>query len=166
MAAFLLVNGRLDREGIFTTAIGQGVIDLWEGNNVNMNHTDRYQQLDKVVTILCILVGCLGIIFSILLLRNVLKFKRKQRFWASLKGKKIFLILFHSLFVTTILILIMVAPKSLLGMNWEFIRVWAPTSVSVLLNSVIATIIIYYIFVFWLITTKKVISLDSNNIHK
>ena len=50
----------------------------------------------------------------------------------------------------------MVTPKFLLGMTWEFIRVWAPTSVSVLYYSVIATIIIYYLFVLWLIITKKV----------
>ena len=42
-------------DSTFTTAIGQGVMDLWEGNNVNFNHTDGYQKLDKVVTILCII---------------------------------------------------------------------------------------------------------------
>ena len=136
-------------------------MDLWEGNHVNLNHTDGYQQLDKVVTFLCMMIGCLGIIFSILLLRNLWKFNRKQRSWASLKGKRIFLLLFHSLFVTAILILMMVAPKSLLGMTWKFIGVWAPTSVSVLLYSVIATIIIYYFYVLWLMITKKVLLLDS-----
>ena len=149
----------------FTTAIGQGVMDLWEGNNVNLNHTDGYQKLDKVVTILCIIIGCVGIIFSILLLRNLWKFNRKQRLWASLKGKRTFLFVLHSLFVTAILILMMGIPKILLGMTWEFIRVWAPTSVSVLYYSVIATIIIYYLFVSWLIITKKVFLLDKNSIH-
>ena len=133
-------------DSTFTTAIGQGVMDLWEGNNVNLNHSDGYQKLDKIVTILCIIIGCLGIIFSILLLRSLWKFKRKQRSWASLKGKRIFLLVFHSLFVAAILILMMVTPKFLLGMTWEFIRVWAPTSISVLYYSVIATIIIYYLF--------------------
>ena len=149
----------------FTTAIGQGVMDLWEGNNVNLNHTDGYQKLDKVVTILCIIIGCVGIIFSILLLRNLWKFNRKQRSWASLKGKRIFLFVLHSLFVTAILILMMGIPKFLLGMTWEFIRVWAPTSVSILFYSVIATIIIYYLYVSWLIITKKMFLLDKNSIH-
>lgn len=149
----------------FTTAIGQGVMDLWEGNNVNLNHTDGYQKLDKVVTILCIIIGCVGIIFSILLLRNLWKFNRKQRLWASLKGKRTFLFVLHSLFVTAILILMMGIPKFLLGMTWEFIRVWAPTSVSILFYSVIATIIIYYLYVSWLIITKKMFLLDKNSIH-
>ena len=56
-------------------------------------------------------------------------------------------------------------PKFLLGMTWEFIRVWAPTSVSILFYSVIATIIIYYLYVSWLIITKKVFLLDKNSIH-
>jgi CubicO group peptidase (beta-lactamase class C family) len=139
----------------FTTAIGQGVIDLWEGNNVNTNHSDSYQKMDQIVTILCIIVVCLGIIFSILLLRSLWKFKIKQRTWVALKGKRIFLLVFHSLFVAAILILMMVVPKILLGMNWEFIRVWAPTSISSFYYSVIATIIIYYLFVLLLIITKK-----------
>ena len=101
----------------FTTAIGQGVMDLWEGNNVNINHSDSYQKLDKIVTILCIIVGCLGLIFSILLLRSLWKLNRKQRTWVALKGKRIFLLVFHSLFVAAILILMMVAPNILLGMN-------------------------------------------------
>lgn len=138
----------------FTTAIGKGVMNLWEGNHVNLNHTDGYQKVDKVVTILWIIIGCLGVIFSILLLRNVWKFKRKQRTWTLLKGKRTFLLVFHSLFVAVILILVMVAPK-IFHMNWEFIRVWGPASISVLYYSGITTIIIYYLFVLGLIATKK-----------
>ncbi|MCM2982791.1 serine hydrolase [Niallia circulans] len=147
-------------DSTFTTVIGQGVMDLLEGNKVNINHSDSYQKLDKIVTILCIIVGCLGIIFSILLLRSSWKFNRKQRTWVALKGKRIFLLVFHSLFAAAILILMIVAPKILLGMNWEFIRVWAPTSISFFYYSVIATIIVYYLFVLLLIITKKIISLD------
>lgn len=139
----------------FTTAIGKGVMNLWEGNNVNLNHTDGYQKVDKVVTILCIIIGCLGVIFSILLLRNLWKFKRKQQTWTLLKGKRTFLFVFHSLFVAVILILVMVAPK-IFNMNWGFIRVWGPASISVLYYSGITTIIIYYLFVLGLITTKEV----------
>ncbi|MDM5250513.1 serine hydrolase domain-containing protein [Lysinibacillus sp. G4S2] len=148
----------------FTTAIGKSVMDLWEGNNVNLDHTDGYQEVDKVLTILCIIIGCLGIIFSILLLRNLWKFKRKQRAWALLKGKRIFLFVFHSLFVAVILILVMVAPK-IFNMNWEYIKVWGPTSISVIYSG-IATIIIYYLFVLWLIITKKVSLLERKYIHK
>lgn len=139
----------------FTTEIGQGVMDLWEGNNPNLNHTDGYQKLDRVVTILCLIIGFLGIVFVILLLRNLWKFKRKQRSWSSLKGKRLFLLIFHSLFVTAIFVLMKIAPKLVLGMTWEFVSVWAPTSVSILYYIIIATIIIYYLFIVWLIITKR-----------
>ncbi|KGR79049.1 serine hydrolase domain-containing protein [Ureibacillus manganicus] len=138
----------------YTTAIGQGVMDLWEGNPVNSNHSDGYQEIDKIVTILCIIVGCLGLIFSSLLLISLWKIKRKQRTWAVLKGMRIFLLVFHSLFVSAILILVMVAPK-ILNMTWDFIKVWGPTSISVFYYCGIATIIIYYLFVLLLILTKK-----------
>ena len=143
----------------FTTAIGKSVMDLWEGNNVSLNHTDGYQKMDKVATILCIIIGCLGVIFSILLLRNLWKFKRKQRVWALLKGKRIFLLVFHSLFAAVIFILVMVAPK-ILNMTWEFIRVWAPTSISTLYYIGIVTLLIYYLYVLGLIITKKVFLLE------
>lgn len=146
-------------DSTFTTVIGQGVMDLWEGNNANINHSDSYQKIDKIVTILCVIVGFLGIIFSILSLRSLWKFNRKQRTLVALKGKRIFLLVFHSLFVAAILILMLIAPE-ILGISWEFIRVWGPTSISVFYYSGIATIIIYYFFVLLLIFTKKVISLD------
>ncbi len=55
----------------------------------------------------------------------------------------------------------MVTPIFLFEMTWGFIRVWAPTSVSVLYYSVIGTIIIYFLYVLWLIITKKVFLLDK-----
>ena len=139
----------------FTTVIGKGVMDLWEGNNVSLNYTDSYQKLDKIITIFCIVIGCLGIIFSILLLRNFWEFKRKKRSRVSVKGKRLFLLLLHSLVVAAILLLLMILPK-ILGMNWGFIKVWAPTSVTVFYYSVITTSIIYYLFVMLLILSKKV----------
>ena len=98
-------------DSTFTTVIGQGVMDLWEGNNININHSDGYQKIDNIVTILCIIVGCLGLLFSLFLLRILWKFNKKQRTLVALKGKRIFLLVFHSLFVATILILVMVAPR-------------------------------------------------------
>ena len=62
----------------FTTVIGRGVMELWEGNNVNANYTDGYQKMDKVITILCMMIGGLGIIFSVFLLRNLWKFKEND----------------------------------------------------------------------------------------
>jgi hypothetical protein len=59
----------------FTTAIGQSVMDLWEGNNVHNNHSDSFQKLDEIVKILCIAVGCLGAFFILLLLRIAWKLK-------------------------------------------------------------------------------------------
>ena len=145
-------------DSTFTTVIGKGVMELLEGNNININHSDSYQKLDKILTILCVIVGCLGIIIIAILLRSLWKFNKRQRTWVALKGKRIFLLVSHSLLVATILIFIMLAPKQLLGMSWEFIKVWAPTSISVFYYSGIAIIIIYYLFVLLLIVTKKVIS--------
>lgn len=138
----------------FTTEIGKGVMDLWEGNNVSLNYTDGYQKMDKIVTVLSILVGCLGTTLSILLLRNIWKLKRKQRVWASMKGKRIFLVAFHSLFTAVIFLFVMAAPK-MLNMTWTFIRVWAPTSVTALYYIGIVTLFVYYFYLLGLMATTK-----------
>lgn len=144
----------------FTTAIGQGVMELWEGNEVNLNHTDSYQQVDNIVTILCILVGCVGVLFSYLFLKTLWKVAKKQRVWTRMKGKKIVLIVLHSLSVAALLTGIMVAPAALLEMTWDFNKVWGPTSVSALYYSLLATGIAYYLFILVRILTRKEMPLD------
>lgn len=148
----------------FTTAIGQGVMDLWEGNDVTNNHSDRYQKLDRFVTILCIVVGCFGLFFILLSIRVMRKLVRKQRIRTSLNVKRILLLSIHTLIVAAILTLVIMFPKILFGYPWTFIKVWAPTTITVLFYSVIATSIIYYLFGLLLIFTKNEIELKKKQI--
>lgn len=149
----------------FTTAIGQGVMNLWEGNNVTNNHSDRYQKLDRFLTILCIAVGCFGLFFIILSLRVMRKLVRKQRIRTSLNVKRTLLLSFHTLISAAILTLTIMFPEILFdGFPWAFIKVWAPTTITVLFYSVLATSIIYYLFGLLLIFTKNNIELNKKQI--
>ncbi|AIQ17665.1 beta-lactamase [Paenibacillus sp. FSL H7-0357] len=140
----------------FTTAIGQGVMDLWEGKEVTNNHSDSYQNLDRIVTIVCIAVGCFGVLFIFLIIRVMVKLARKQRIWTKLNVKRILLLLLHTLIIAAGLTLMIMFPKILLGgLPWAFIKVWAPTTIWVTLCSAIAVCIIYYIFGLMLIFSKK-----------
>lgn len=140
----------------YTTAIGQGVMDLWEGNKVTNNHSDNYQKLDQIVTILCIVVGCFGALFILLSLRIMSQLVRKQRTRISLTRKKILLLSIHTLVVAAILTLTIMFPKILLGgLPWAFIKVWAPTTISVFLHSVLTVSIIYYLCGLLFMLTKK-----------
>lgn len=138
----------------FTTAIGQGVMDLWEGNNVINNHSDGYQKLDQIVTILCFVVGCFGIFFILLSLRIMRKLVRKQRIRTSLNVKRVMLLSINTLLVAAILTLIIMFPK-ISGLPWAFVKAWAPTSISVLVYIIITVSIIYYLFGLLLVFTKK-----------
>lgn len=138
----------------FTTAIGQGVMDLWEGNNAVTNHSDGYQKIDKIVSILCIVVGCFGVLFILLSLRILKKIGRKDRVWTLLNGKRILLFILHTLIVAAIFTFIIILPK-IIGMPWGFIKAWAPTTITVFLYGVITVSIIYYIFGLLLLLTKK-----------
>jgi len=140
----------------YTTAIGQGVIDLWEGKSVNTIHADNFQNLDKTLSLICVIVIGFGMFLIVLLLQSLKKVIKKQRIIVALNMKRALLLVFHSLSVAIIIALIIMFPKVLSGgSNWEFIKVWGPTSITVLFYSVIASSVIYYLVGLVKIFTKK-----------
>ncbi|WP_349294147.1 serine hydrolase domain-containing protein [Lysinibacillus sp. Bpr_S20] len=109
----------------YTTAIGQGVIDLWEGKTINTIHSDIFQNLDKIISLICVVVVGLGMFLSIQLLTTLREIVKKQRIRVSLNRKRTFLLIFHSLSVAIIFALIILFPKLLPEKsNWDFIKVW------------------------------------------
>lgn len=98
----------------FTTAIGQGVMDLWEGKDVTSNPSDSYQNLDRILTIVCLVVGCLGVLFIVLIIRIMVKLAQKQRIWIKLNVKRTLLLVLHTLIIAAGLTLIIMFPKILL----------------------------------------------------
>lgn len=140
----------------YTTAIGQGVMDLWEGKTVNTIHADNLQNLDKMLSLICVIVIGFGMFLSVLLLQSLKKVINKQRMIVALNMKRALLLVFHSLSVAIIIALIIMFPKVLPGgSNWEFIKVWGPTSITVLFYSVIVSGVIYYFVGLVKIFTKK-----------
>lgn len=128
----------------YTTAIGQGVIDLWEGKTINTIHSDIFQNLDKIISLICVVVVGLGMFLSIQLLTTLREIVKKQRIRVSLNRKRTFLLIFHSLSVAIIFALIILFPKLLPEKsNWDFIKVWGPSSITVLLYSVIVSAVLY-----------------------
>ncbi|WP_432760110.1 serine hydrolase domain-containing protein [Lysinibacillus zambalensis] len=140
----------------YTTEIGQGVMDLWEGKTVNTIHADNLQNLDKTLSLICVIVIGFGMFLSVLLLQSLKKVIKKQRIRVALNMKRALLLVFHSLSVAIIIALIIMFPKVLPGgSNWEFIKVWGPTSITVLFYSVIVSSVIYYLVGLVKIFTKK-----------
>jgi len=140
----------------YTTAIGQGVMDLWEGKAVNTSHSDNFQNLDKTLSLICVIVVGLGMFLSILLLTTLKKIVKKQRIIVALNKKRTLFLVIHTLSVAIIFALIIMFPNILLGgSNWEFINVWGPTSITVLFYSVIVSSVIYYLVGLVKIFTKK-----------
>ncbi|GIP18643.1 serine hydrolase [Paenibacillus montaniterrae] len=140
----------------FTTAIAQGVLELWEGHDITRAHTDSYQQIDQIVSMLWIVVvslGALFLLFSLLIIRKLVK---KQRIRAKLNVKRSMLFIAHTLLVAAAITVTVMFPKIMLGgLPWAFIKVWAPTSITVFLYSVIAVSIIFYALGILHIFTKK-----------
>lgn len=140
----------------YSTAIGQGVMDLWEGKTVNTIYSDNIQNLDKTMSLICVIIVGLGMFLSILLLTSLKKVVKKQRIIVALSMKRTLFLVIHTLSVATIFALIMMFPKIFLGgSNWEFINVWGPTSITVLFYSVIVSGVIYYLVGLVKIFTKK-----------
>lgn len=139
-----------------TTAIGQGVMDLWEGKTIDMQHISSYQKLDKIVTIICAIIIAISIIFCYLFVQNIRNLYKKQRSMANLNYKRILLLFAHTIFVTTMLTALFITPNIVLGgLNWTFIKVWAPTSITFLLYSSISASLLYLLIGFLRIGTKR-----------
>ncbi|REK76877.1 serine hydrolase domain-containing protein [Paenibacillus paeoniae] len=139
-----------------TTAIGQGVMLLWEGKKITNTYTDPYQRLDQILTIVCMIGAGLGTIFFVSTLLLVKKLVSRQRIRAPLQGKRLFLLLLHTLIVAGVWTVTIMLPTILLGgSTWSFTFVWAPTSIKVMLYGVIAISFIYYILGLLLCLTRK-----------
>lgn len=139
-----------------TTAIGQGIMDLWKGKTTTPLHTNSYQKLDKIATIISIIIIGISLIFCYFVIKMTSSIYKKQRQLTKLASKRILLLTLHSMLVASMLIAIFLAPEVLLGgLNWAFIKVWAPTSISVLLYSTIWACILYLTWGIILIMTKR-----------
>ncbi|WP_152393274.1 serine hydrolase domain-containing protein [Paenibacillus guangzhouensis] len=140
----------------YTTNIGQGVMALWEGRKAANNHTDVYQKLDQIVSIVCIVGGGFGVMFILSTLILVRKMASRQRIRTSLNVKRLLVLILHTVIVAGVLTVTIVMPKILFsGSPWSFVRVWGPTSFTVLLYEVFAISIIYYVLGVLLCLTRK-----------
>jgi len=140
----------------FTTAIGQGVMNIWEGREAANRHADSYQQLDQILTYMLAAIAAIGVLLLLLSVRVISMTIRKQRINRPLNIKRALWINLHTLSVTIVILFLIKAPKMLLGgVTWGFINVWAPTSVTALFYSLLALSAIYYIYIMLLILTRK-----------
>ncbi|WP_166241324.1 serine hydrolase domain-containing protein [Paenibacillus turpanensis] len=140
----------------FTTAIGQGVMDLYEGRAANSNHADSFQTLDQIVTFLCILIGCIGAVFVFLTIWLITRLAGKKRKWTRITGIRALVLGVHVLIVGSGVFLVLMAPNLLLGgLPWSFIKVWAPTSLTFFLYSFLGCCLIYLIWGLMLLFTKR-----------
>ncbi|MED4653692.1 serine hydrolase domain-containing protein [Bacillus pseudomycoides] len=140
----------------FTTSIGQGVIDLWNGKNISgTQQIDSFQKVDKIATIIFIVTACLSILFIILTIRLIRRLLQKRRNWTLLNKKKFILFLINICVVAGGLLFFLKLPKILLGAPWSFITVWAPVTVTLTMYSFITVIILYSIYTTLMFFTKK-----------
>lgn len=140
-----------------TTAIGQGVMDLWEGRSVTGNHTDSYQNLDQFVTVFLFIVACIGVCFILFIIRILFGLATGQRRLTAITGKRLLLLIVHILIAVSAFIIIVKIPPLLLGgLPWSFILVWAPVSISLTFYTLLTLCTTYLIWGLSMVSTKKV----------
>ncbi len=131
-------------------------MDIWEGKMIDMLHISSYQKLDKIVTIICAIIIAISIIFCYLFVKNIRSLYKKQCSMAKLNYKRILFLFTHTILVATMLTAIFITPNTVLGgLNWTFIKVWAPTSITFLLYSSISASFLYLLLGFMIIGTKR-----------
>ncbi|MCI0768284.1 serine hydrolase domain-containing protein [Bacillus sp. TL12] len=139
-----------------TTSIGQGVIDLWNGKNISdAKQIDSFQKIDKVATVIFTVAGCLNILLIILTIRFIRRLLQKHRNWSLLTKKNFILFLINACAILSGALFILKLPRILLGVSWTFIKIWAPVTVTLVIYSIIAFLILYSIYTTLLFFTKK-----------
>ncbi len=135
----------------FPTAIGEGVMRIWEDQEGAAAHSDFYLTFDRILTVVNIVIICLGALGIIAIVVMCKKLVSRKRKWA--RPTRARTVLFN-LFTLLVAAIVIMTPHLVLGgLPLPVIKVWAPVSVAVTLYSALAVLIIAWICrVFFLFT--------------
>lgn len=140
----------------FAKAIGEGLMSIWEDQDMPAPHTDAYQILDQILTVANIVVVCLGVFGLIATVVMCKKLARGKRRWMGFTSARTILFILLALLASAVAAAVIMAPQLLLGgLPWSFIHVWAPISVTVTLYTVLATCVIVLIHGWLFLFTRK-----------
>ncbi|UHA73484.1 serine hydrolase domain-containing protein [Paenibacillus sp. 481] len=143
-----------------TTAISQGVMDIWQGKKpASQRQPDGMLKLDQIATSVFFSAGCLVLLCFCLILGLVRKLVRQQRSWVSLYAltwKRCLFLVIHIVICATGLFVVINLPNLLLGgMPWSFINRWSPATIALTYYSVIGMFSLYFMYGMLLVFTNK-----------
>ncbi|WP_028596608.1 serine hydrolase domain-containing protein [Paenibacillus assamensis] len=140
-----------------TTTIAQGVMDIWNGKELEGNsQPDGMLKVEQFSTYVFVIVGGLGLIGLMLIALCMKRVVKQQRYRTALKGKRLLLLVIHTVLFAAGIILILNLPNILLGgMSWTFVDRWAPATIMFTLYSLLVTGSVYFVYGLMLLSTKK-----------
>ncbi|TCS97012.1 cyclic peptide export ABC transporter [Hazenella coriacea] len=127
-----------------TTTIGQGIIDLMQGDPLAENTGDMYKSIDAAsFTVILLLIPfiCITLYFIILTLVQIIKKKRRleknpaKYISVSLASLAFLLVLGYCLYK--------VPSVFFDGLSWDFVNVWAPISLIIAVGTVFLAAVLF-----------------------
>lgn len=136
----------------YTQKIGQGILNLLQGENYNKEIKDFNISADKIA----ILITCLStfmLIYIIFSMINVLlDIIRGKRFFVKKTKKNILKLIFSFVFMILVSVCIFLMPYILYnGISWKFVFVWMPESLKVALY--LTYLCIWCVYLYSIITS-------------
>ncbi|MBZ9636380.1 cyclic peptide export ABC transporter [Clostridium sp. FP1] len=137
--------------------IGQGVIEILQGNQPKKTATDINKSVDIIsIAIICMSIPIIIVTFYFMFIGVKQLIKKERKF--QIKSVKVILgLIFSMLFMIGLTYCIYLIPYILYnGVSWKFVYVWLPANLKISICLLYATIWIAYIyFIFTRVLKKK-----------
>jgi putative ATP-binding cassette transporter len=128
----------------YTSAIGQGLMDLMQGEDPVANTGDTYKSLDAVSFTVILLVLPFVLITLFFLLITFVQIVRGKRRAEKKRVKIVGVPLASLLFISVLGTALYYIPAVFFsGLTWEFVRVWAPVTMWIAVGVVMAATILF-----------------------
>ncbi|WP_267879716.1 serine hydrolase [Caldalkalibacillus mannanilyticus] len=155
LAVAVLANMNSD----YTTIIGQGIMNMLQGEEAPQLNTDLYIKIDQISTALVLILLSTALLTLFFLIRILVQVFQKKRVFARLGVGRF--ILLGTLFCVTIGVLsfaLYVLPEVFFrGLPWHFVYTWGPISLvmAVALVGIVGTLFSLYALLTKLFPSKK-----------
>ncbi|WP_301336117.1 serine hydrolase [Paenibacillus sp. FJAT-26967] len=113
----------------YTQEIGQGIMDMLMGRDVQTGTSDQFLQVDRIAAIVTAITGISILVLLFLLVKGIIQIRTGARQYTGLYNRlKIRMLVMAVLLSALAYLLYRINDIVFDGLNWSFVQVWAPNS--------------------------------------
>lgn len=153
-SSYLIIRPETDRaiavlaniNSQYTQAIAEGILEIVEGGSIAPSSSDFIKSIDHfsfAIIFICAVLIITTLIFTLMLIRDIL---RKKRRWVFQKSQILYLLL-SIVFLAGLVYCIYLFSSVMFDLSWKFILVWGPATLLPAAAGILAvafTLVVFY----------------------